>query len=641
MTELNGKTPDVAFENIKKLKSIFPDVFSEGKINFDKLKQVLGEYLDDEKERYNFSWNGKGKALRLSQTPSMGTLRPCKEESKDWDTTQNLYIEGDNLEVLKLLQKTYYNKIKMIYIDPPYNTGGDFVYTDNFTDSIENYKKITGQKDESGNYITTNSESNGRYHTNWLNMMYPRIRLARNLLTDNGVIFISIDDNEVDNLKKICNEVFGEDNFLACISNINNPKGRSDDKYFATAHEYILVYKKYDTRIGGFEPEENVLKRYNKVDNNGKKYRHIDLRKTGDSDKREDRPKMFYYFMFNENTGDFYPTYDEDAPEGYIKIFPTRDDGSYGRWRLGIETAKERIEYLTPNYMAIKNKWTIVEKDYLSDDLKVKPTTVWNFKDVNSERGTEQFIDLNFDKTVFPRPKPLGTINRILKISTKDDDIVLDFFSGSASTAHAIMQLNNEDFGKRRFIMVQLPELVDEKDEAYKAGYKNICEIGKERIRRAGDKLKGEAGLMADELDIGFKVFKLDYSNLKKWNPDYDNLELSLLDIVSNYVDDRTEEDVVYEIMLKMGLDLTYPIEETTIAGKKIYSIGFGALMICLDDDITTDVANGMVIIKNEVQPETWKVVFKDNGFASDSVKTNVKEILKCAGLEEDAFTTV
>lgn len=634
-TNLSGETPDIAEENITKLKSIFPDVFTEGKVDFEKLQQVLGNYMETSNERYNFSWNGKAKALRLAQTPSMGTLRPSKEESKDWDTTQNLYIEGDNLEVLKLLQKSYHSKVKMIYIDPPYNTGKDFVYPDNFTDSIGNYKVITGQMDADGKNISSNSETSGRYHTDWLNMMFPRLRLARNLLTDDGVIFISIDDNEVDNLKKVCNEVFGEDSCLGCIVNINNPKGRSDDKYFATAHEYLLVYQKHEAHIGGFEPEDNVLKRYNKIGENGIKYRHMDLRKTGDSDRREDRPKMFYYFMFHETTGDFYPTYDEETPDGYIKIFPTKDDGSHGRWRVGFETAKDRIESLIPNYMTIKKKWTVVEKDYLSDELKIKPTTVWSFKDVNSERGTEQFIELNFDKTTFPRPKPLGTIHRMLEISTKGSDIILDFFSGSATTAHAIMQLNAEDCGNRRFIMVQLPETTDEKDEAYKAGFKNICEIGKERIRRAGEKIKDEKGLEAKNLDIGFKVLKLDSSNIRKWQPDYDNLELSLTDYIDNYVDGRTEFDVVYEIMLKFGLDLTYPVDELIIANKKVYSIGFGMLIICLDKEITTEIANGILELVKELAPETTRVVFKDNGFKTDSNKTNIKEILKCGGIEE------
>lgn len=653
MPTLKGKSLDILEENIKNLCQIFPEVECDGKIDFDILRQILGEYVDDDKERYNFKWNGKGRALRFSQTPSTGTLRPCKEESKNWDDTQNLYIEGDNLEVLKILQKSYHGKIKMIYIDPPYNTGKDFVYPDNYHDSIENYKAITGQTDEEGNRISTNTEASGRFHTDWLNMMYPRLRLARNLLTDGGVIFISIDDNEVDNLKKICNEVFGEENCLGIVSNTNNPKGRSDDKYIATAHEYILVYSKSinQTKWYGFEPTDDIIRRYNKVDSFGKKYREIDLRKTGENDLREDRPNLFYYFYYNQTTGDFYPDKENKIISGYIQIKPQREDGKEGNWRWGIETALTQINELIPKYMPTRKVWGIMQKDYLEGRSLVKPTSSWTFKDVNSERGTEEFINLNFDKRIFAKPKPIGTIKRCMNLCTKSNDIILDFFSGSATTAHAVMQLNAEDGGNRRFICVQLPEPTQEDSEAFKAGYKNICEIGKERIRHAGEKIKNEVESDNEQLkideqsksvpDIGFKVFKLDSSNLKKWNPNFDNLELILDNMIDNYVPDRTEEDVVYEFMLKMGLDLSYPIDITEIDGKKVYSIGFGALMMCLDDNITVSVAEGMVRMYKEQVPETWKVVFKDNGFADDCIKTNVKLTLIQAGLEEDAFTTV
>lgn len=625
MEKLDGKSLDLTKENINALKQLFPEVITEGKVDFDKLKLVLGEEIETNNERYEFTWHGKAQSLKLAQTPSTGTLRPDKESSKNWDTTENLYIEGDNLEVLKLLQKSYFGKIKMIYIDPPYNTGKDFIYKDDFHDNIKNYKKRTEQDSKA------NTETNGRYHTEWLNMLYPRLKLARNLLKSDGIIFISIDDNELENLKKICNEIFGESSFLGCIANINNPKGRSDDKYFATAHEYILVYKKFDAIIGGFEPEENILKRYNKVDTNGKKYRTIDLRKTGDSDRREDRPKMFYYFIYNEKTGEFYPTYEEDVPPGCIKIFPTKDDGSYGRWRVGIETAIERLSNLEPYYMTKKEKWTVNERDYLSDDLKVKPTTVWNYKDVNSERGTEQFINLGFNKDIFPRPKPIGTIRRILEITTNENDIILDFFSGSSTTAHAVMQLNAEDGGKRKFIMVQLPELTDEKSEAYKAGYKNICEIGKERIRRAGDKIVAETG--KTDLDIGFKVFKLDSSNIKLWDPETENLEQNLLDLQDNIKEDRTKEDLLFEILLKIGVQLTTPIEEVNVNGKVIYNVGFGSVLLCLEDEIELDTVHALIKLK----PEDFdtKVIFKETGFLNDSVKTNAIQTLKKNGITD------
>ena len=383
----------------------------------------------------------------------------------------------------------------------------------------------------------------------------------------------------------------------------------------------------------------------------GKQYREIDLRKTGENDLREDRPNLFYYF---------YPDKNDYSKEGYIQIKPQREDGKEGNWRWGMETAKEQITDLIPKFMPSRKVWGVMQKDYLEGRSLVKPTSSWTFKDVNSERGTEEFINLGFDKRIFPKPKPLGTIKRCFKLSTNFSDIILDFFSGSATTAHAAMQLNAEDGGNRRFICVQLPEPTQEDSEAFKAGYKNICEIGKERIRRAGEKILEEAqketvelatygeSFEIDELihkysklDTGFKVFKLDSSNLKKWNPDFDNLELTLDDMINNYVPDRTEEDVVYELMLKMGLDLSYSIDVTEIDGKKVYSIGFGALMMCLDDNITVSVAKGMVKMYKEQAPETWKVVFKDNGFADDCTKANVKLTLTQAGLEEDAFTTV
>lgn len=637
MTQLDGKSMDIINQNIEKLKEIFPEVFSEGKIDFSKLEEELGAFKTDENERYNFTWNGKSEAKKIALTPSTGTLRPCKTESKDWDTTQNLYIEGDNLEVLKLLQKSYHKKVKMIYIDPPYNTGKDFVYKDNFRDNIKNYLEITGQVDSDGNKLSTNSETSGRYHSDWLNMMYPRLKLARNLLKDDGVIFISIDDNEVSNLRKLCDEIFGEDNFVACIANSNNPKGRSDDKFIATAHEYVVVYSKNIEKFEayGFEAGDEIVKRYNKVDNNNRIYREIDLRKTGDNDLREDRPNLFYYFLYNEVTNDLYPSRDEIIPDGYIQIKPLRQDLREGNWRWGLDSTKEKISDLLVRFMPSKNVYGVFEKDYLDNRTFVKSTTSWTFKDVNSERGSEEFIKLNFDKRLFPKPKPIGTIKRCILISSlsKNNDIVLDFFSGSASTAHAVMKLNSEDNGNRKFICVQLPETTDEKSEAYKAGYKNICEIGKERIRRAGEKVKSESE--KNELDIGFKVLKLDSSNIKSWDSDFENLETNLLDAIENIKDGRNEEDLLYEILLKYGLDLTLPIEEKELNGKKLFNIGFGALIICLDNNISIDITDEIIAIKKEYDSEITRVVFKDSGFKNATEKTNIIKTLNQNGIDE------
>ena len=629
MIELNGMTPDIAQKNLEQLKKLFPEVFTEGKIDFDKLKQVLGEYVDDNKERYNFTWNGKSRALRLAQTPSTGTLRPCKEDSKGWDTTENLYIEGDNLEVLKLLQKSYHNKIKMIYIDPPYNTGKEFVYQDKFTDGVKNYKKITEQIDFSGCLISSNTESNGRYHTDWLNMIYPRLRLARNLLTEKGAIFISIDENEVSNLKKVCDEIFGEENFVSCISRATGTPTGGGNKAVVNEMDYLLVFAKnwQSLDIEGLPMTDDDARIYDQEDELGK-YLIRPLRRTGGEDRREDRPSMYFGL---------------EAPDKSI-VYPIGPTGYESRWICGKSTYEELVKNNRIAWRQITKdgitKWQVYQKFYL-ENRKKQPSNLWNDIEGN-KKATRECKSLFEDIKVFDFPKPVELIERIIHMCAEDSkSIIMDFFSGSATTAHAVMRLNCIENKKRKFIMVQLPEPCGGTTDANKLGYKNICEIGKERIRRAGEKIKEEAGLMAQDLDIGFKVFKLDSSNLNKWNPDYNDLETSLYDSINNYVAGRTEMDVVYEIMIKMGLDLTYSVVEHIIADKKVYEIGAGAIMLCLDDEITTDVAQGMIKLKNELQPEIWKVVFKDNGFASDSNKTNIKEILKCAGLKEEAFTTV
>jgi adenine-specific DNA-methyltransferase len=618
-TTLTGKTPDIGEENIKKLMTMFPEVVTEGKVDFEKLKQLLGEYVDDSNERYNFTWNGKGRALRLSQTPSLGTLRPCKEESKDWDKTQNLYIEGENLEVLKLLQKSYYGKIKMIYIDPPYNTGKDFVYRDDFHDSLENYKRITGQVDGNGKAISTNTETSGRYHTDWLNMMYPRLRLARNLLADDGVIFISISDAEIENLKKICNEIYGEDNFIGNII-WNSTKSVTNTALISVSHTYNLVYSK---NTGYFIENREEFR----LPDDGEGFENPDNDPRGPwkADPFQVggwRPNQ-QYEIINPNTGKVYkPNPGCSWKNDYNKFQELLADNRIVFGKTG-EGGPQRKRFI----------WEAQERGKVAK-------TWWD--DVETTTNGTQLLKKLFDNiTIFDNPKPVGLIKKMLQLATSKNSIILDFFSGSATTAHAVMQLNAEDGGNRKFIMVQLPEPTDEKSEAYKAGYKNICEIGKERIRRAGEKIKEEYKDKEniENLDIGFKVFKLDTSNIRKWQPDYDNLEQSLMDYVDNFVEGRTELDVVYEIMLKYGLDLTYPIDEFTIAGKKVYSIGYGMLMICLDDEITTDVARGILAQVKELSPESSRVVFKDNGFKTDSNKTNIKEILKSGGIDE--FITI
>lgn len=621
MQEINmsGESMNIVEENIEKLKSIFPEVFNEDKIDFDKLQNVLGNYIDTDEEKYRFTWNGKMKALRLSQTPSVGTLRPCKEESRDWDTTQNLYIEGDNLEVLKLLQNSYLNKIKMIYIDPPYNTGSDFVYKDDFKDNIGNYKKVTGLIDNEGNITTTNSDANGRYHTNWLNMMYPRLRLAHSLLTNGGAIFVSIDEHEISNLITIMNEIFGESNHIETIvwDKKASAKGVPPVSMMVNVHEYIVVYQKgsgfkfigekRDADADGFKNPDN--------DPRGP-WRESNIKSTI-------KPIEEAFTITDPNTGRQYTNtwaFSKDSLDKMIKE-------NRILWKESLPKQKEFMYEMTNENKAIKSSWGCYD---------AQSTTV--------------FLKHLLPQVKFDNPKPINLMKYLISVSANKNDIILDFFSGSATTAQAIMEVNAEDGGNRKFICVQLPEKTDEKSEAFKNGYKNICEIGKERIRRAGDKIKYKIEQENQQLklreepkqvpDIGFKVFKLDTSNIKKWNPDTSNIKQALFDSINNFVDGRSEEDALYEIILKNGLPITVPVEELEIKGKKVYSIGFGAMIVCLANDITLDVADEIAQISTEFEDRSQvTVVFKDNSFRDDSIKTNIKETLKGYGIGK--FVTV
>ena len=631
-TTLSGASADIRSENLQKLRQIFPEVFCEGSVDFDKLRAVLGETIDEDKERYNFTWWGKSRALRLAQTPSMGTLRPCKAESKNWDTTGNLYIEGDNLEVLKLLQKSYHNRVKMIYIDPPYNTGNDFVYKDDYKDPLQNYLQMTNQLDEQGRKLGTNSEASGRYHTNWLNMMYPRMRLARSLLREEGVIFISIDDNEVSNLRKICDEIFGEENFINQIVWKKSYGGGSKTKYIVGLHEYILSYAKSKISIESIvlPPNSEVRKYYTgKDDKNDTRgpFRTQPLA----TNSMDERPNLRYPILYRGQ-----------------EIWPEK------QWQW----SKKRVEKALKNDELIFSendlgKWSVRYKQYLFDEEgNERGAKLFSIMEgPYTQVGTNEISQMFGNGKLFPFPKPSELIKTISSFNWDgEEDITLDFFSGSASTAHAVMQLNAEDGGQRKYILVQLPEPTAQDSEAHKAGFANICEIGKERIRRAGEQIKaeliekqkgqpslleGDKRVNPDELDIGFKVFKLDSSNLKKWNPDTKNLEASLLDAVENFVDGRSELDLVYEILLKYGVDLSLPIEEYGAGDSKIYSVGGGALLLCLGRQIGVQVAEELVRLKQKLNPEITRVVFRDNGFTDDSAKTNAKELLRNAGVDE------
>ncbi|MFA7086899.1 MAG: site-specific DNA-methyltransferase [Aliarcobacter sp.] len=598
MQNLDGKSMNIIEQNIEKLKEIFPEVFSEGKIDFSKLEEELGFFKEKSDERYNFTWNGKSEAKKIALTPSTGTLRPCKEESKDWDTTQNLYIEGDNLEVLKLLQKSYHKKVKMIYIDPPYNTGKDFVYKDNFRDNIKNYLEITGQVDNDGNKLSTNSETSGRYHSDWLNMMYSRLKLARNLLKDDGVIFISIDDNEVANLRKLCDEIFGEDNFINEFA-WRRTDNQSNIGNSAKVKEYILCYAKIK------QPEI-----FNKLP--------LSVKAKNEYSYEDEFGKFRRKNILDKSRGKKY--YNITAPNGDILTGP---------WMI------DETEFLLLNNSG-KIYWASEKMPYGKKYLHESEGQIisdWLSNEFGTNQRASEEIDILFNKRAFDFPKPTQLIITFLTIGSNPNDIILDFFSGSATTAHAVMKLNSEEDGNRKFICVQLPELISEKSEAYKAGYKNICEIGKERIRRAGEKVKSESG--KDDLDIGFKVLKLDSSNIKSWDSDFENLETNLLDAVENIKSDRNEEDLLYEILLKYGLDLTLPIEEKEVNGKKLYNIGFGALIICLDSNISIDITDEIIAIKKEYDSEITRVVFKDSGFKNATEKTNIIKTLNQNGIDE------
>lgn len=627
---------DIVNDNIARLKELFPEVLTEGKIDFKVLQDILGKEIEDEEEYYRFTWAGKAQARREAHKPSTGTLRPAKEESVKWNITENLYIEGDNLEVLKLLQKSYNNKVKMIYIDPPYNTGKDFVYKDNYKDNLKNYQQVTGQVDDEGNKLSTNSESDGRYHSNWLNMMYPRLRLARNLLKDDGVIFMSIDDNEVDNLKKVGNEIFGEGNFVAQLIWERAYSPVNLKKHFSENHDFILCFAKNVSNLinNGLKRSEEANARYSNPDN--------DSRGIWKSSDLSVGPAI------QENI------YEITLPTGRTVLPPKGYSWRLNRERFDEFCADNRIWFGT------NNDATPSIKRFLSEVKDtITPMTIWKYSEVGHSQEAMQSLKKLFNgQAYFDYPKPVNLIKRALELYTSSDDLIIDFFSGSATTAHAVMQLNAEDQGNRKFIQVQLPELINEKSDAFKDGYKTIVEIGKERIRRAGKKIIDEKlaeleklklknsllledqekinnlQLTIDNLDTGFKVFKLDSSNIKGWDGNPENLVDNLFDSQDNIKEGRTEEDVLFEILLKYGLDLTLPIDEKIIEGKKVFSVGFGALFICLADGITSKVAEGIGAWKEALKPLSCRVIFKDSGFG-DVEKTNSVQTLKRFGINE------
>ena len=613
MDKLTMHTPNLVDENIRKIAELFPNAVTERKneqgqveqaIDFDVLRQELSQVVvEGPQERYQFTWPDKRKAVLLANASISDALRPCREESVDFDTTQNLYIEGDNLNVLKLLRETYLDKVKMIYIDPPYNTGSDFVYEDDFREDTDAYMGRSGQFDAKGNRLVQNTESNGRFHTDWLNMMYPRLRLAKDLLAKDGVIFISIDDNEQANLKKVCDEVFGEQNSLGNYIKQSKVGGGADSRFIVKEHEYCFVYAKASADASEmFIPhEETYLTRYKEKDEDGR-----------------------YFWDTLARPGLKNPIiYGIEAPDG-----TSITNGwiwSNERFLQAKKTGKVRI-------VKSGDKWSVQFKQYLNMNGKKPRSMTMDFG--GSFEGKIDFGKLFDDEKTFPYPKSVKYIKTLVQTMGDNNGIILDFFSGSATTAHAVMQLNAEDGGKRKFIMVQLPEATDAKSEAYKAGYKNICEIGKERIRRAGAKIKEELEKANQQLklgeepkplpDTGFRVLKLDSSNMKDvyYSPT-ETTQLDMDSLADNIKEDRSPEDLLFQVMLELGVLPSSSITQMDLGGKRVFSVAEGFLLACFDSNINETTITEIAKLRPHY------AVFRDSGYANDSVATNFEQIFK------------
>ena len=606
------QTADGVQDNISRIAELFPESITEvndqmggvkRSIDFDKLRQLLSsDIVEGNEERYQFTWPDKRKAILAANAPINATLRPCPEESVDFDTTQNLYIEGDNLDVLKCLKETYLHKVKMIYIDPPYNTGNDFVYEDDFAESAAEYLANSGQFDEQGNRLVTNTESNGRFHTDWLNMIYPRLKVARDFLTEDGVIFISIDDNEVENLRKVCDEIYGESNFIATLVWERAYSPKNDAKYISNSHDYVLMYAKSAANfvIGRLERTAEANARYSNPDN--------DPRGVW-------KPSDMSVKTYNAECD-----YSITTPSGRVVEPPA------GRcWRLSRNAFRERLQDNRIWFGSDGNSVPCIKR--FITELKhdgMAPTSILFYKDVgHSQEGAQEVVSLFGDKGVFDGPKPVRLLERLITLANlKEDSIVLDFFSGSATTAHAVMKKNAEKAKHSRFIMVQLPEEVSDKKKDQ--GYKNICEIGKERIRRAGAKIKEENPEKAQHLDTGFRVLKLDSSNMKDvfYSPK-ETSQLELFRYVDNVKDDRTSEDLLFQVMLELGATLDSKIEESEVDGKTIYNVADGYLVACFDQEVSDDVVKAIA----KMQP-TYAVL-RDTSLANDATATNFEQKFK------------
>ena len=638
MDKMKMASYDVVGNNIEKIGKLFPNCVTEhldadGQptmgIDFEKLKQELSnELIGEREERYQFTWPEKRKANHLANTPTTMTLRPCREESVDFDNTENLYIEGDNLDVLKVLRETYLGKVKMIYIDPPYNTGNDFVYSDDFSMDADLFKEQNGTFDEEGNRMVKNMETNGRFHTDWLNMIYPRLKVARDLLTEDGVIFISIDDNEEANIKKLCDEILGESNFITSIIIRANSRGQTYNQ-IAKTHEYILIYGK-SNEAELLELEKDLSNSDLNLKDNISLFNIRELRNRNPKFGRHNRPGLFYpiYVNMSNKDKDGFCSVSLVKSDGYnIEVTPLNSLGQESCWRWGTKKFLQNVSTVTLNSNVVAKEkqsggFNIYEK---YRKTTYKPKSIWDDNSFLTETGTLNLKNLGF-KGEFDFPKPVDLVKRCVALSLDEDSIVLDFFSGSSTTAHAVMQLNAEDGGRRKFIMVQLPEQTDAKSEAYKAGYKNICEIGKERIRRAGKKIKEDnrdkAGI--DKLDTGFRVLKLDSSNMEDVYYTPNDLSLAtLFNTVDNVKPDRTDEDLLFQVMLDLGIELSATIETQEIAGKKVMMVDGNYLIACFDEDVNETAITEIA----KMQPLYF--VMRDKSLATDNVADNFEQIFK------------
>lgn len=621
---------DINEEQLQKLKQLFPEVFAEGnKIDWDKLRLTLGETVDVGKERFGMNWPGKADCFKIIQQPSLATLVPAREESVNFDTTENLFIEGDNLEVLKLLQKSYLGKIKMIYIDPPYNTGNDFIYPDNYSETLETYLAYTGQVDSEGRKFSTNTDTEGRFHSKWMNMMYPRLFLAKNLLKDDGVLFISIDDNELRNLKSLCDEIFGEENFVANIIWQKKYSPQNDATYFSNMHDYILCVAKRKKETKADKGWDRILLPRTEETNSRYKNPDNDPRgnwKPGDFTAEGPTPNCIYPIT---------------SPTGKVFLPPAGKRWVFNKQNFEELILDNRIWFGEDgkNVPALKRFQSEVQDGLV-------PNTIWFYQDVGHTQEGKQEVNKLFDeKAVFDYPKPSRLLRRIVQIAANNEDICLDFFAGSCPLAHAVLSLNSEDNNNRSFICVQLPEPTDQESEAYKAGYDSIAEIGKERIRRVIKKIEEELKQNADmftedkpQLDLGFKVFKLAPSNFTTWDANVDKTAEAIskqLELHINHISESADQEaILYELLLKSGFELTTKIEKVELENKSVFSIGEGELLICLERELTNE------LIKAMAERKPIRIICLDEGFQNnDQLKTNAALIMKTKGVVK--FQTV